>query len=215
VALRVVRVVLMGVAVLLPAAGARGADPDLGRLRPGVFLYAAPKLPDPNFAETVVLLVQHGPEGAMGLVIDRPTDVSAREVLKEAKGLRELPVYWGGPVQPEAVFGLVNTDRPSKKAVRVFEDVYLTGRRQDLEAAARGAKAEDRVRIYLGYSGWGAGQLEGEVRRRGWLIAPGEAALVFSPEPEKLWRRAYRLLDRLEARFGATSLPVARWAFRE
>jgi len=163
----------------------------------------------------VVLLIEYGPKGAMGLVIDRPTQVLASEVLKDAKALRGLQVYWGGPVQPEAVFGLVTTPHPSKRAIRVFEGIYLTGKRQDLEAAARGGKADERVRVYLGYTGWGAGQLEGEVMSNGWLVTRGEPAAVFSPEPEKLWRRTYQLLDRLEAFEPVGRGVVAESRFRE
>ena len=213
----VVLVAILGAETLAPGASARAADtdPEVRRLRTGVFLYASPKLRDLNFAQTVVLLIEYGPKGAMGLVIDRPTQVLASEVLKDAKALRGLQVYWGGPVQPEAVFGLVNTPHPSKRAIRVFEGIYLTGKRQDLEAAARGGKADERVRVYLGYTGWGAGQLEGEVMSNGWLVTRGEPAAVFSPEPEKLWRRTYQLLDRLEAFEPVGRGVVAESRFRE
>lgn len=212
----VVLVAILGAETLAPgAARAADTDPEVRRLRTGVFLYASPRLRDPNFAQTVVLLIEYGPKGAMGLVIDRPTQVLASEVLKDAKALRGLQVYWGGPVQPEAVFGLVTTPHPSKRAIRVFEGIYLTGKRQDLEAAARGGKADERVRVYLGYTGWGAGQLEGEVMANGWLVTRGEPAAVFSPEPEKLWRRAYQLLDRLEAFEPVGRGVVAESRFRE
>jgi putative transcriptional regulator len=213
----VVLVALLGTALLRTdcALWAAGVDPEVRRLQPGVFLYASPQLRDPNFSQTVVLLVEYGSKGAMGLVIDRPTEVLASELLKDAKALRGLQVYWGGPVQPEAVFGLVTTGQPSKEAVRVIDGLYLTGKQQDLEAAARGGKAEERVRIYLGYAGWGAGQLEGEVMRDGWLVTPGDPAAVFSPEPEKVWRRAYQLLDRLEALDLSGRGVVARLLFRE
>jgi putative transcriptional regulator len=213
----VVIVGLLGAAApLAPGETASAADPELRRLRPGVFLYASPRLREPNFSETVVLLIEYGPKGAMGLVIDRPTGAFASDVLKEAKGLAQVPIYWGGPVQPDAVFGLVRTRKPSKGAVAVFPDVFLTGKRKDLEAAVKGSPSTDSVRIYLGYAGWGAGQLEGEVRHSGWIVNTGDAASVFSPEPEKLWKKAYQLLERLEAaRNRPASRLVARFGFRE
>jgi putative transcriptional regulator len=176
------------------------ADPELRRLKPGVFLYAAPQLADRNFAQTVVLLIEHGPTGSLGLVIDRPSEMPATEVLGESSGLQDLRVYWGGPVQPEALFGLVRTNRPGEGAKKVLDGVYMTASRVELEAAARGNRPEDRVRIYLGYAGWGAGQLDAEVKAGGWLIAPGEPAAVFSTDPEGLWERAYQLLERIEVR---------------
>ncbi len=181
-----------------------GTDPEVRRLRPGVLLYASPDLREPNFSQTVVLLVEYGPQGAMGLVINRPTEWKASEALKDAGKLRRLVVYWGGPVQPDAVFGLVRAARPPKGGVRVLDGVFLTGRRKDLDTAVQDDEAGARVRVYSGYAGWGAGQLEGEVLRNGWIVASGDADAVFSRRPEEVWDRVHHLLDRLEAR----TLPV-------
>jgi putative transcriptional regulator len=177
-----------------------GTDPEVRRLKPGVFLYASPDLNEPNFSQTVVLLVEYGPMGAMGLVINRPTDWKASEALKDASALRNLVVHWGGPVQPDAVFGLVGAARAPKNGVRVLEGVFLTGKRKDLDAALREDKAGVRVRVYAGYAGWGAGQLEREVLRSGWIVAPADADTVFSKQPEVIWEKVHHLLDRLEAR---------------
>jgi putative transcriptional regulator len=190
----------LGVAPRSDAQPRSARDPEVRRLKPGIFLYASPDLREPRFAQTVVLLVEYGPKGAMGLVINRPTEWKADEALLHAKRLGGLTVYWGGPVQPEAVFGLVRTARPPKGALRVIEDVFMTGKRKDLEAAVRGEDAAARVRVYSGYAGWGAGQLEGEVLRNGWIAAPGEADAVFSKRPEAVWEKVHHLLDRLEAR---------------
>jgi putative transcriptional regulator len=181
-----------------------GKDPEVRRLKPGVFLYASPDLQEPNFSKTVVLLVEYGPKGAMGLVINRPTQWNASEALKDANRLRKVVVYWGGPVQTDTVFGLVRTARPPKAAVRVLDDVFLTGKRKDLEAAVREDAAGTRERVYVGYTGWGAGQLEEEVLRNGWIVATGDADAVFSKRPEDVWDRVHRLLDRLEV----LTLPV-------
>lgn len=174
-------------------------DPEVQRLRPGVLLYAAPDVRDPNFSETVVLLIQYGPKGAMGLVIDHPSEGQVEEALPEAKTLRGQPLYWGGPVQPETIIGLVRTARPSPEAVPLLGDVYLTGSREDLEVAARDGKAREHVRVYSGYAGWGAGQLEAEVMRNGWIVARGDVAAIFSPEPQTLWRKVRQLIRSIEA----------------
>jgi putative transcriptional regulator len=176
------------------------SDPEVRRLKPGVFLYASPSLRDSNFAETVVLLVEYGPNGAMGLVINRATDSRAADALKDAGALRKLVVHWGGPVQPDAVFGLVGAARKPKGGVRVLDGVFLTGKRKHLEAAVQQDETGERVRVYAGYSGWGAGQLESEVLRNGWIVAPGDADAVFSRRPDEVWDDVHRLLDRLEAR---------------
>ncbi len=177
-----------------------GTDPEVRRLRPGVFLFASPSLREPNFSQTVVLLVEYSPKGAMGLVINRPTEWKANEALEKASELRRLTVYWGGPVQTDAIFGLVRTTRSPKGGVRVLDDVFLTAKRKDLDTAARGDETGARVRVYAGYTGWGAGQLESEILRNGWIVATGDADAVFSSRPEDVWEKVHQLLDRLEAR---------------
>jgi putative transcriptional regulator len=180
------------------AAGALAAPRgDVARLRPGVFLYASPQLGDPNFTQTVVLLVQYAPEeGAMGLIINRPGDLDAKTALPALAG---MPMYEGGPVQTEAMLALVRTRRPPPDAVRVLDDVYLSGEREVLLAAAQGGRAHDRVRVFSGYAGWTAGQLENEVKAGGWIVAPGDAAAVFSRQPGTLWRKVFVLLRKSEA----------------
>jgi putative transcriptional regulator len=194
-------------AVAVHPASAAEAGPEL--LQPGVFLYAAPDLEDPNFAETVVLLIEHGRDGSLGLVIDRPSDLPLTEVLGKGAGLEGLRVYWGGPVQPEAVLGLIRTDSPGEKMARVLDGVYLTGSRTDLGAAARGKRPEGRVRVYRGYAGWGKGQLQAEIEAGGWLITPANASAIFSTDPEGVWQRARQLRERREVR--ATPSPRPRY----
>ena len=187
---------LVALAALVPG-DAEVSTSDVRRLRPGVLLYASPGLPNPNFAETVVLLVRYEPAGAMGLIINQPSDDRADEALPGVKGLRG-PVYHGGPVQTEAHFALVRLSQPSTDALRIFEDVFLVEQREDVARATR--QGPERVRIYSGYSGWGPGQLENEVRLGAWVVAPGEVPLVFSERPRTVWPRVYRLLERREAR---------------
>lgn len=192
----------LALAATVPSEAGAGAS-DVRRLRPGVFLYASPALQNPNFAETVVLLVRYEPAGAMGLIINRPSDDSAEEALPGVKGLRG-PLYSGGPVQQEALLALVRLSRPSGDALRILEDLLLTSQHEDIVRAAR--QGPERVRIYSGYSGWAPGQLENEVRLGAWVVARGEVSLVFSDRPRTLWPRVYRLLQSREAR-GEWSVP--------
>jgi putative transcriptional regulator len=179
------------------AAGAAGATSASARLKPGILLYAVPRLQDPNFAESVVLLVQHGRDGSLGLIINKPTEMRATQVLGR-NAPRDLFVFRGGPVQREAVLALVRTLRPIGESMRVFDDVYLVGQRADLDEATR-AYGSERVRIYSGYSGWSPGQLENELKLGGWVTARAEAKAIFSDEPELLWRKVFQLLERREA----------------
>jgi putative transcriptional regulator len=179
-------------------------DRDPSRLRPGLFLYAVPGLPETRFAETVVLLIEHGPEGSMGLVVNRPTDVPLREALEDVAEARrtELPLYWGGPVQAEAILALVRGPSPSSGARTVVPDVHLTGNMADVRQALEGTEPRSQLRVYSGYAGWTAGQLPAEVRAGAWVLNPADAASVFAPDPTTLWPRVRLILDRLEVRDG-------------
>jgi putative transcriptional regulator len=191
------------IALTLPLVGA-SPERDPGKLRAGLFLYAVPGMADPNFAETVVLLVEHSSAGSLGLVVNRPT----REPLRERLKLRELDrsdlkFYWGGPVQPEAILALVRASWPSESARVVVGDVFVTGDMDDVRAALRDRDPGSRLRVFSGYAGWGKGQLANEVRAGGWALDRADARAIFSPDVSELWYRVHRILERLEAR--------ARW----
>ena len=196
---------LLACAVLSGAAPGPSPEADEARLRPGLFLYAAPGVADSRFAESVVLLVRHGPEGSMGLVVNRPTEMPLREALEEVEEARgsTLHVYWGGPVQPEAILALVRAPSASPGAQAVLPDVHLTGDLADVRAALSGRDAAGRLRVYTGYAGWTAGQLAVEVRAGVWVLDRADAASVFAPDPSKLWPRVHDILNRLEARLGS------------
>jgi putative transcriptional regulator len=172
------------------------------RVKAGVFLYASPTLTDPRFAESVVLLVQHGVEGSMGRIVNRPTRVSVREAVKdlaETRGL-ELRLYWGGPVQPEVALALVRSPKRLASAQRVLPDVQLSAEPDQWKSVARGPEASSRLRVYSGYAGWSPGQLAQEMRRGSWVVGPADAASVFSSDPAALWPRVHDLMQRIEAR---------------
>jgi putative transcriptional regulator len=180
----------------LPAA-LEGPDPR--GLKPGVFLYAVPELGPSPFAESVVLLVQHGEDGSLGLIVNRPTSTPVREVLKDL-GPLDLDLYVGGPVQPDAALALVRSASPVGDAARVLPDVYFCTDLEPIRRLARAGEAQSRVRIYAGYAGWSPGQLAEELRNGVWVIGPANARSIFSPEPETVWPRVHELLRRLETR---------------
>lgn len=177
-----------------------GAAPP--RVKAGVFLYASPMITDPNFAESVVLLVQHGVEGSMGLIVNRPTRVTVREAVTELAEIRglELRLHFGGPVQPDAALALVRSPKRLASAQRVLPDVQLSAEPAQWKAVARDPEASSRLRVYAGYAGWSAGQLAQELRRGSWVVGPADAASVFSSDPSALWPRVHDLMRRLEAR---------------
>jgi putative transcriptional regulator len=197
---RLAACVTLALALALAAIGA-SSDRDPRQLRPGVFLYASPAQQDPNFAESVVLLVEHGPSGSMGLVVNRPTRVPLQELLRSVEGRegRELHFYWGGPVQPQAILALVRTSWPSDSARSVLPEVYLTSDIADVRAALQHKEPGEKLRLFTGYAGWGAGQLAAEVRLGAWVLDRADARTIFAPDTSDLWQRVYRILERLEA----------------
>jgi putative transcriptional regulator len=203
-------------AALAVATTGAAPDRDPGRLRPGLFLYAAPEQQDPNFVESVVLLIEHGPKGSMGLVVNRPTRVPLRELLRgvEIPASRDLRFYWGGPVEPKAVLALVRTERPSASARSVLPDVHVTGELADVRAALKEKEPGKRLRVYNGYAGWGAGQLATEVRAGAWVLDRADARSIFAPDPSELWLRVHRILERLEARASDAPLGADGLLFR-
>jgi putative AlgH/UPF0301 family transcriptional regulator len=177
---------LLGCAVL-PAFCQSGGELAVGKL-----LVASRDLGDPNFAKSVILLVRYNvDQGAVGLTINKRTDISLARAfgdLKEAKG-RTDPVYIGGPVELNTVMALLKTESKPDGASRVFGDVYLISDK-DLLTQALASKAEAAVfHAYVGYSGWGPGQLEHEVELGAWHILPGSAAIVFHADPDSVWER--------------------------
>ncbi len=177
------------VAASRPVSPARSAPPP-ARLEPGrgKLLVAGPALLDPNFARSVVLLLETGAGGAVGVILNRPSRVGVAEILPRVAELerREDRLFVGGPVEPEQIVLLVRTAEAPPHAFRVLTDVYVTS---SLDALRRAAAASGvRFRLFAGYAGWAAGQLEAEIARGDWLVRRARADDVFSPEPKRLWK---------------------------
>ena len=153
----------------------------------GKLLIASPALRDPNFARSVVLMTEHSPEGAMGMVLNRPAEARAHEAVVGA-GLGSIagsePIYIGGPVQPQAVVLLAEFADPAAAAWIVVADVGLASSEADADALTDAVR---RGRFYAGYSGWGPGQLEAEIEADSWIIEPPLPKELFPDDPERLW----------------------------
>lgn len=153
----------------------------------GQFLVASPHLKDGNFLRTVVLMINHDEDGAFGLVLTRPKNETLKDIW-EMIGSPSCPVndplFWGGPV-PSPLIAL--HDRADLSETEVMADVYLSTHKDKLEELV--AKCHRPLRIFTGYSGWGAGQLEGELKAGGWLLTPATGPLIFGPY-ENLWDEA-------------------------
>ena len=148
-------------------------------------LIALPTLADPHFARSVALICQHDDDGAMGVVINRTSDYTLGEVLRQMgiesgdPALREQRVLAGGPVHPERGFVLHDGEREWESSLAIADGLQVTTSRDILEAIARG-DGPDHATVALGCAGWGAGQLEFELTEHSWLTAPARRDILFS-----------------------------------
>jgi putative AlgH/UPF0301 family transcriptional regulator len=177
----------------------------------GKLLVASRDLGDPNFAKTVILLVHYSEDqGAVGLVLNRRTDVPMSRVFqdfKEAKG-RMDPVYVGGPVELNSVLALLKTKTKPENAARVFGDVYLISNKDALRATMASGVEATVFHAYVGYAGWGAGQLEHEVELGAWHIMASDSATVFHSDPDSVWPRMIQRTETQIARRLTYTLPL-------
>jgi len=167
------------------------------------FLIAMPGMADDTFAGAVVYLCEHNERGALGLVINKPIDIKLKglfekvELPLERSDLAEQPVYFGGPVQTERGFvlheGLGSEHSPYQSTLEIPGGLEMTTSKDVLEAMAAGGGPR-RVLVTLGYSGWGAGQLEDEIGRNGWLTVQADPQVIFDTPIERRYERAVRLL---------------------
>lgn len=162
------------------------------------FLVAMPNVVGGEFDHTVTFLCEHNDEGAMGLVINRPTDLDLRDMLGhmgiEHSGLKAgKPVFWGGPVQPERGFVLHRPAGDWDATLTVDEEFSITTSRDILEAIGRGEGPPEYL-VTLGYAGWGGGQLEDEIRHNSWLNTPTDSTIIFGTPTGDRWAAAARLL---------------------
>jgi putative transcriptional regulator len=183
-------------ALLLAAAPVAAQKAPFG-LAAGKFLIAGKDLGDPNFAQTVVLLTKYDKRGAMGLIINRPTRLRLASVFDKVPAAKDRtdPVYSGGPVGREGALALVRADKKPPDSEPVLADIYLTNSIGVIEKMLNENAPSADLRVFLGYSGWGPGQLESEMERGAWHVLPADLGSIFDPKPETLWRRLFRRTD--------------------
>ncbi|MEM5340240.1 YqgE/AlgH family protein [Paraburkholderia azotifigens] len=164
------------------------------------FLIAMPNMADPTFSGTVVYLCDHSERGALGLVINRPTDIDLQALFNridlklEIEPLLHVPVYFGGPVQTERGFVLHDaSENTYTSSMQVPGGLEMTTSKDVLEAVASG-KGPERFLLTLGHAGWGAGQLEDEISKNGWLTVQADPKIVFDVPAEDRFEAALALL---------------------
>jgi putative transcriptional regulator len=179
-------------------AARRSQAPPPTRPAKGRLLVARRSVNDPRFAETVILLIGYGDQAAMGLIINRPTDVRLASALPKIKELRDRPdhLFVGGPVSPSAMLLLIRSAPAPNGAQPVFGDVYVSGKLETLRKALGKSGKTYRMRAYAGYAGWGPGQLDNEIARGDWAIGPADATTIFDMPSGDMWPK---LIDRFSA----------------
>lgn len=168
-------------------------------------LIAMPNMMDPNFAKVVIFVCEHTEEGALGIIINQPINITFDEVLDHMKlkaeddKVNHLPVLFGGPVQQERGFIIHSPIGAWRASLTVNDDIAVTASRDILEAVALG-HGPDKLLTCLGYAGWGAGQLEEEISQNMWLDVPANTTIIFDTPFEKRWEEAAKSIG-IDTRF--------------
>ena len=174
----------------------------LGELQIGAFLAASRTLRDPNFAETVIFLIEAGEEGAMGVIINRPTGIPIAEALAEIENLGESEqrLFRGGPVEPQRPIFLARTQKPTPDSIALLEgEVYLLTSPESVKRLISDSGSEDSLRVFAGYAGWAPGQLEAEIARGDWHVLSVGSEWIFGEKSEGAWEALLDLVFQLTA----------------
>jgi len=152
----------------------------------GQLLIAGPTLLDQNFWRTVVLVIEHTDEGALGLVLNRPSETTVGDAVPQLEELVDLEdqLFIGGPVQPSSVIVLAQFEDAGDAALIAFDDVGVLGAGGSLEEVSVGVRVG---RAFVGHAGWGPGQLDSELERGDWILEPARREDAFSADPSELW----------------------------
>ncbi len=163
------------------------------------FLIAMPNLMDPNFFHSVTYICEHNEQGAMGIVINQPVDLTLGELMEQMKMQASnpeqsaRPVFRGGPVEPERGFILHRPPGQWESSMKITDDMTLTTSSDIISAMANDDMPDDML-VTLGYAGWGAGQLEQEMLDNAWLSGPADPDIIFHTPTEKRWEAAAQLV---------------------
>jgi len=170
---------------------ARRGRPDESALRAGRFLVATRQIDGPVFGRSVVLLLDYSHAGALGLIVNRPTAMSLHELLPALDEItdRQDRVFLGGPVETQMMVFLIRSESIPPDSQRVIGDIHATGSADALRKMIEQDAPESRFHAYVGYAGWGPGQLDAEIARGDWYVAPADPDQVFDPSLGDLWER--------------------------
>lgn len=163
------------------------------KLSKGKFLVASRNLTDPRFEETVILLVSYERTGAMGVIINRPSELLVSALFDDPifKKRKDI-VFYGGPVEGSRILLLIRSQHRPEQSSEVFKTVYISGSMDALTRVVDRPKPGEQFRLYAGYAGWASGQLEMELSRGDWYVTSANAKTIFDTDPEKIWPELMR-----------------------
>ncbi len=158
-------------------------------LKKGIFLIADPKLRDPNFSQTVILLCEHNNQGSLGVVVNRPTTLRLSDAIPNLNDHCSTTdvIYAGGPVQQDHIMTLYRAEEQIPESKHVAAGMYLGGSLAILENMLASVSSTNSIRAYVGYAGWSSNQLESELEESSWKLVPADQKFVFDMEPTKVW----------------------------
>ena len=160
----------------------------------GILLIADPFLKDPNFLRTVVLLCEHRQQGSFGFVLNKQIEQTLDELITDLEG-HSLPVYYGGPVQMDTIHFLHQYPDLIPESVKVGKDIYWGGNFETVTALIKNNSIDlGKIKFFIGYSGWGDGQLTGELDEKSWLTVSANQTLVFNTQHNEIWKGSLQQL---------------------
>lgn len=180
---------LVGILFLLSALPAQGQQEfSSASVKKGVFLVASPSLSDPNFHQTVLLIIEHGRGGTVGLILNRPTNVLLSEALPDFTVLKRTNhrLFAGGPVEQTQLVLLFRLTQPLPDTRQIIAGIYV-GTPRVLERIMIQPKPTETFRAFAGFAGWAPGQLEHEMLEGAWGVLPSDAFSIFDKDPATLW----------------------------
>lgn len=164
-------------------------------LSPGILLISDPFLKDPNFARTVVLLCEHqSNKGSFGFVLNKRFDQNLHDLVPDIL-IPNIPVYYGGPVQIDTIHFVHQQPELIKGGFEIINGVYWGGEFDQVVKMINAGKLDmNKIRFFIGYSGWSGGQLENELNEKSWILSPSSKALIFDEKDDNIWKQALKNL---------------------
>ena len=163
----------------------------------GLFLVARRGLDDPHFRRCVIYLLQHGSQGSLGLIVNRPSGLKLTDAISNIKDAGPPPrqMFFGGPVEVSTVWMLIRDTQENRLVRHIADDVYFSGDRTILDRLLNEKKPDNALHFYLGHAGWLPGQLALEIKQEDWYVIHADPAVIFSTDPGSIWKRLIEKLD--------------------